>query len=205
MSDFTIYHGHASPNDLQKCRDAVPSINHGVEWSDPKRMVTSRDEPFCIDNGAYGSEGFIPSNFITMLDAISQFPQDPDFVILPDKFNCWETTIERATGWYETVDKYGYEYYLVGQPPAEPEEITYLADKIDADGIFLGGSSKKWKLDTAERIHNYPVHIGNPGLGSNLVRARKVADSVDTTSIVVNDYYHHLERLETEGNLGAYL
>ena len=197
-NDFTIYHGHASPTDLQSCRDAAPSINHGVEWSDPDRMVTSRDEPFCIDNGAYGAAGFVASDFIDMLDAISQFPEDPDFVILPDCFDNWEKTIERSKGWYETLQDYGYDYYVVGQPRCNPDELLHLADRVNADGIFLGGSSKSWKLGMAESIDSYPVHIGNPGLGTNLVYASKVADSVDTTSIVVNDYYHHLELLESD-------
>jgi hypothetical protein len=140
-----------------------------------------------------------------MLDSVSQFPDDPDFVILPDKFDNWEKTKERAIGWYETVEEYGYEYYLVGQPPAGKREIEYMADRVNASGIFLGGSSKKWKLETASKIDSYPVHIGNPGLGSNLKYAMKVADSVDTTSIVVNGYYHHLERLEEETSLGDYL
>jgi len=197
-NEFTVYHGHASPKKLEACRGAAPSINHGVEWSDPDRMVTSRDEPFCIDNGAYGSEGFKPSKFIRMLDGISKFPEDPDFVILPDCFDNWEKTIDRATGWYETLQDYGYDYYVVGQPPAAIKEIEYLAHRVNADGIFLGGSSKSWKLSTAEDIDSYPVHIGNPGLGSNLVYASRVADSVDTTSIVVHDYYHHLVRLESD-------
>ena len=196
--EFTIYHGHASPTDLEACKGACPTVTHGVEWSDPDRMVTSRDEPFIIDNGAYGSEGFVPSKFIRMLDAVSQFSADPDFVILPDCFDNWEKTQERAIGWYETVAGYGYDYYVVGQPPAGRTELTYLADRVNASGIFLGGSRKGWKLDMAEKIDSYPVHIGNPELGSNLRYASKVADSVDTTSIVVNDLYQHLTQLEAD-------
>lgn len=197
---FTLYHGHASPTDLATCRDHAPSINHGIEWSDPARMVT-RDEPYIVDNGAYN--GFDEATFISLLDAVEDMPREPDWVVLPDKFDDWDRTIDRARSWRDVVVKYGYDYYAVGQPPAEPEQIVHHAQQLGASGVFLGGSDYSWKFDTAREIDALPVHIGNPGLGSNLTLARRVADSADTTSIVVNDSFHHLDRVETETTLGG--
>lgn len=190
-----IYHGHASPTDLQSCRDAAPGYEHGVGWSDPDRMVI-RDEAFFADNGAY--TGFEPATFIEILDTVSRQPQEPDFIVLPDKLDDWEQTVERHRGWFEVVDDYGYDYYIVGQPPATDNQILSLAFELDASGVFLGGSNTRWKFDIAKKIDCMPVHIGSPGLGPNLIHAARVADSIDTTSIVVNDYYHHLEQLEQQ-------
>lgn len=198
MSDLTVYHGHASPTDLTTCRENAPSISHGIEWSDAARMV-KRDEPYIVDNGAYS--GFEPDAFRTMLETVEDMPRPPEWVVLPDKLDDWNKTIKRARNWCEEVRDYGYDYYVVGQPPADPGRIVEHADSLCASGVFLGGSNRLWKFQTAAEIDSLPVHIGNPGLGSYLTHAARVADSVDTTSIVVNDSYHHLTRLETETTL----
>lgn len=194
-----VYHGHASPTDLRACRAAAPSYEHGIMWSDPDRIV-QRDEPYAVDNGAYS--GFDPERFEVMLSEVDGMPRPPEFVVLPDVMDDFEATKDRHDEWRCILEAEGLPYYAVGQPPAEPAEVAGLADSVGAEGIFLGGSRSSWKFETADAIEDYPVHIGNPGLGPNLRHAETVGcASVDTTSIVVNGGYHHLERLETEQTL----
>jgi len=139
-----------------------------------------------------------------MLSEVGGMPREPDFVVLPDKLDDFPTTISRHEEWWETVAARGYDYYVVGQPPAGPQAIVGLAERLGADGVFLGGSDRGWKFDTANVIDDYPVHIGSPGLGGNLRYADRIGcASVDTTSIVVHDYYHHLSFLEEQVGLGG--
>jgi len=76
------------------------------------------------------------------------------------------------------------------------------ADQIGAGVVFVGGDNR-WKRAVGEDIvteaHNreMAVHIGNPGLPGGLEWAQGIGvDSVDTSTIVANQAYHHLDELD---------
>lgn len=53
-----IYHGHPSPNSIERCREVAPSHTHGAEWSPAKMtphdwpyiLITARSSPTRITN-----------------------------------------------------------------------------------------------------------------------------------------------------------
>jgi hypothetical protein len=77
-----------------------------------------------------------------------------------------------------------------------------LADRLGADFVFVGGRND-WKraygaeIVDAAHTRDLHVHIGNPGGEDGLVWAYEIdADSVDTTTLCQNRYWHYLQRLE---------
>jgi len=203
-----IYHGHASPADLQSCRDALPGVTHGLEWSDPERVPTDRDEPFILDNGAYSAalagDQWSATQWYDSLAVAHRLPREPDFVVLPDVYGDADKTRLRHERYVEVVRSHGFDYYSVAQPGHDPAEHARFAEAIGAYGLFVGGPQwwKREKLtdlreETSRR--SLQLHIGQPG---DLVFANEVgADSVDTTSIVRNDAYHKLTELNEQQSL----
>lgn len=202
-----VYHGHASPDDLEACRESAPSINHGVEWVNAPRMPI-RDEPYILDNGAYAAakngEPWDKTDWYNLLEKAHRQPREPDFVVLPDVYGDIEATIHRHQRFVEIVRSHGYLYYSVAQPGSEPLSQIRFAESIGATGIFMGGP-EEWKQSVGEEFrrltdeYGLQLHIGQPG---NLGWAIDTGfDSCDTTSIVQNDAYDRLSRLEGQSTL----
>ena len=206
-----VYHGHASPADLESCRQATDTVTHGIEWSDARRMPI-RDEPYILDNGAYAAatngEPWDKQQWYNLLTKAHDQPRDPDFVVLPDVYGDVERTQTRHKRFVEIVRSHGYEYYAVAQPGSEPAQQVEFTESINASGIFMGGP-EEWKRSEAVRFrdltHQYglQLHIGQPG---NIRWAKDVGfDSCDTTSIVVNDAYDRLRELDGYEPLGSFV
>lgn len=77
-----------------------------------------------------------------------------------------------------------------------------LAESIGADFVFVGGETR-WKRaygdEIVEEAHERGlcVHIGRPDGEEGLPWAYKIgADSLDTSTITQNGYWHYLDRLE---------
>lgn len=202
-----LYHGHASPSKLEKCREASSSLTHGVEWSDPSRMP-KRDEPYILDNGAYSAslsgDAWDRNRWYRLLTAAHRMPREPEWVVLPDVYGDAERTRERHQRFVEVVRSHGFDYYAVAQPGAGVEGEVQFAEALGADGVFLGGP-EEWKRNVADDVRRHTdarglrMHIGQPG---NLGWALGVGvDSMDTTSIVVNDAYGRLTQLEGQQTL----
>lgn len=204
-----LYHGHASPSKLEKCRSAGPSLTHGIEWSDPDRMP-ERDEPYIIDNGAYSAsitgDSWNRERWYRLLTATHKMPREPEWVVLPDVYGDAERTRERHQRFVEVVRSHGFDYYAVVQPGVDVEQQVQFAEALGAAGVFMGGP-EKWKRNVAADVRRFTdarglgMHIGQPG---NIGWALSVgADSMDTTSIVVNDAYSRLTKLEGQQTLAS--
>ncbi|WP_435125443.1 hypothetical protein [Halobaculum sp. D14] len=202
-----IYHGHASPAKLARCRDALGSVTHGVEWTDPDRMP-ERDEPYILDNGAYSAsltgDPWSPDRWYQLLAAAHDQPREPDWIVLPDVYGDADATRERHERYVEVARSHGFDYYAVAQPGKGVTTQVRFAEAIGASGVFLGGP-EEWKQDVAQDVRRQTdrralqLHIGQPG---NLGWALDIgADSMDTTSIVVNDAYHRLTKLDGQQSL----
>ena len=198
-----IYHGHPSPTSIEQCRDAAPSYTHGAEWSPAK--MTPHDWPFILDNGAYHAfvNGFPwdATAFVGRLNQIDSMPRDPDFVVLPDSVANPEETKERSQQWADLVK---FRTAFAVQNGLNSEEAVQFADRIGAGVLFVGGTIN-WKRKHAPEIveaahdHGLECHIGRP---SDLVWARDIgADSVDTISIVRNESWGRLRRLEQNSSI----
>jgi hypothetical protein len=193
-----IYHGHPSPKSVEAVRQHAPSHTHGAEWSHQK--MTPHDWPYILDNGAFAAyannEPWDVDAFVGRLSQLETMPRDPDFVVLPDVVTNPEQTRERATKWAGVID---YPTAYPVQDGVTLEDAVEIADRLDAGTLFVGGTVD-WKRRHAESFvetahaHDLRCHIGRPG---DLVWADEIgADSVDTTSIVINQSWHRLERLE---------
>ncbi|WP_201292972.1 hypothetical protein [Halobacterium bonnevillei] len=195
-----VYHGAPSPENLRKCRKAAPSHVHGACWT-PQKMV-AHEVPYFIDNGAF-TEEFDPEAWRDLLATVDEeMPHPPDFVVLPDAFNDADGTLARHREYAEVVLDHGFEPAPVLQPGRSVTSQVAIADGLGADIVFLGGECR-WQRAHGEEIveeahdRGLCVHIGNPGSSEGLVWAYRVGfDSVDTSSILQNQYFHWLEDLE---------
>jgi len=195
-----IYHGGPSPNAVHRCRQAAPSHVHGACWT-PQKM-TPHEWPYFVDNGAFTANFDLKRWVETLDEALAKMPYPPDFVVLPDAYNDAEATLERHRQHVPEVLDRGLSPAPVLQPGLDETLQVELYSRLGADTLFVGGAND-WKkahgrqiLDEAHE-RDLRVHIGNPGGKDELLWWSKAgADSVDTSSIVQNQYWHWLEALE---------
>lgn len=199
-----IYHGHPSPNSIEACRKAAPSHSHGAEWSPAK--MTPHDWPYILDNGAFHAyvNGYPwdADAFVGRLAEIPvKMPRDPDFVVLPDVVTDPESTKKRSQQWAGIID---YPTAFAVQDGVDPTDATEFAHRLDADYLFVGGTvawKRRWAETFVTAAHGAGLkcHIGRPG---DIGWAIEIgADSVDTTTIVHNQDWQRLRRLEEQTTL----
>jgi hypothetical protein len=164
--------------------------------------MTAHDWPYFIDNGAFGGD-FDREAWIELLDGVAdEMPHEPDFVVLPDVFNDAEATIDRHRRHAIDVLDRGFEPAPVLQPGLDVTTQLELAAGLDADTVFVGGECRWQRAHGAEIVaeahdRGLRVHIGNPGSADGLVWAYETGfDSVDTSTILQNQYFGWLETLE---------
>ena len=197
-----VYHGGPSPESMRQCRQAAPSHVHGACWTPAK--MTPHEWPYFIDNGAFTSD-FDRDEWVDLLDSVEdKMPHPPDFVVLPDAFNDAEETIKRHRRYVIDVVDRGFNAAPVIQPGMPISTQVAIADGVGADFIFVGGECRWQRAHGGEIVdeahdRGISVHIGNPGSADELVWAYRTGfDSVDTSSILQNQYFHWLEQLESE-------
>lgn len=200
-----LYHGCPSREKLSLCRDACPSIEHGACWI-PER-ISLIDEPYILDNGAYGAhirrEPWSQHEWIDALNRIDErMPREPDLAVLPDVVGDAEKTYDRSERYASRVLDRGYTAYFAVQDGMNVEESVRFARDLGCDGVFVGGTTG-WKMLYQDQYrmtaHDYGIacHVGRPNLSRLEHYIESGYDSVDTTSIVRNDNYSHLERIES--------
>lgn len=204
-----IYHGCPSPAKMRKVRKHAPSYEHGCQWNPDK--MTPHDEAYFLDNGCYAAnlndELWESDDFLRRLGEIPEkMPRDPDFVVVPDVPGEADATFERSLLYVREVREFGYPYLLPVQDGVGIKNAISLADAIGAAGIFIGGSNE-WKRYNTRRFvkrareRDLWVHVGSP---PDLLWAGGIGvDSVDTTSIVRNEDWHKLRRLEQQDSIVA--
>lgn len=195
-----LYHGCPSPENMRRCREAAPSHVHGACWTPQK--TTPHEWPFFVDNGAFNGD-FDREEWVGLLDDLDEkMAHPPDFVVLPDAFNDAEETIERhRTHVHDVLDR-GFRPAPVVQPGMPIATQVAIADGLGAGVVFVGGECRWQRAHGGEIVdeahdRGIRVHIGNPGSADGLVWAYQTGfDSVDTSSILQNQYFHWLEELE---------
>lgn len=193
-----FYHGGLTRPKLQKIRKASSIFTHGYEMTPSRYYDISQGTAWILDNGAFTSD-FNPPEWISVLEDIEDYDNKPDFVVLPDKFDDPEKTIERSKRWVSEPRKRNLDYYFVAQKPMKPSKVIEKAEELDADGVFVGGSDDWKKKNTAEIVRlahkkGLEVHIGMP---DDYVWAyRTGADSMDSTSIARNRSWERLKEVD---------
>lgn len=195
-----LYHGCPSPENMRQARASAPSHVHGACWTPAK--MTPHDWPYFIDNGAF-TDSFDRSEWLDTLDETKEkMPLQPDFVVLPDAFNDAEKTFERHRDHLFDVWERDMTPAPVVQPGLDPTMQVGVYAGMGAETLFIGGEGR-WQRaygrEIIEEAHDRDlrVHIGNPGGREKLLWwARAGVDSMDTSSILQNQYWHWLEDLE---------
>jgi hypothetical protein len=207
-----VYMGDASTYALRKCRQRAPSHAYGRVWTPNHRRPGT---PYIVDNGEYvaakNGEEWSKEAWTDLLDTVAAHPWPPDFVVLPDVYNDAEATLERHREHIDEVLSRGLRPAAVIQPGMDETTQLRLAERIGAGVAFVGGENR-WKRTMGQQMvadaHDLglAVHIGNPGVPGGLEWAVRIgADSVDTSSIVASEAWHHLDELEqaTPSNRGS--
>lgn len=202
-----IYHGATSPDALRKCREHAPSHTHGFGWGPAK--MTPHDVPYFVDNGAYTGD-FDKEAWLTTLEkAWNDMPRRPDFVVYPDVFGDAEATRERVRDIFRYWSRdelqllAKFDRYIAIQPGLPIGSQVRFANNVGASGVFVGGTkawSRAYGADIAREAtkNDLRSHVGNPSEADGLEWAyRSGFDSADTTSVVHNDNWHWLGRLES--------
>ena len=166
--------------------------------------MTAHEWPFFIDNGVW-SDSFDRSEWVGLLDTVDdKMDHPPDFVVLPDSFNDAAGTLELHRQHVREVVDRGFRPAPVIQPGMPVSSQIAIADGVGADVVFVGGECRWQRAHGSEIVdeahsRDMRVHIGNPGSADGLVWAYRTGfDSVDTSSILQNQYFHWLEQLESE-------
>jgi hypothetical protein len=199
-----LYYTGASPDNLRKAREHAPSHVHGAGWT-PQKM-TDHDVPYFVDNGAYTSSFDADAYYETLDRALTEMPSSPDFFVLPDVYGDANATIDRHREWlYDRKLPVGsgeVMRYWVLQPGRPIEDQFDLLE--GCKGVFVGGP-QRWKRAYGSKIvaeagkRDLRTHVGNPGGADGLLWAYRTGfDSVDTTTVFQNQYWHYLDRLERQ-------
>lgn len=170
--------------------------------------MTPHDVPYFVDNGAFSESFEMDAWLETLEQAKTEMPRWPDFIVWPDVYNDAESTRDLCSQLFHRDASYlprrtDFDRYVVFQPSLPLDELLDFAATVGADGIF-GGDSRWQRAYGAEIVRRAReedrrrrAHLGNPGSAEGLVWAYRVGfDSVDTTSIFQNGYWHWLDRLE---------
>jgi hypothetical protein len=200
-----LYYTGASPNNLRQARLHAPSHVHGAGWTPAK--MTPHDVPYFVDNGAFTDRFDMDAWLDSLEQAKTGMPRWPDFIVWPDVYGDAEATRERCRQLFHRdasllPRREDFQRYVVFQPGLSLDELFDWAAKMGADGIFLGGPQRWQRAHGAEIVerahaHDWRVHLGNPGGKDGLLWAYRVGfDSVDTTTIFQNGYWHYLDALE---------
>jgi hypothetical protein len=164
--------------------------------------MTAHECPYFIDNGAFGGD-FDRDEWVGLLDVVDEkMPHPPDFVVLPDVFNDAEETINRHRRHVLDVLDRGFGPAPVIQPGMPVETQIAIADGLGVETVFVGGECRWQRAHGAQIVaeahdRGLRAHIGNPGSADGLVWAYRAGfDTVDTSSILQNQYFNWLEKLE---------
>lgn len=191
-----VYQGAgAGQRNMERCaRDGV-GIMLCSQWRD-----VSKFPYYAVDNGAYSAwkngEPWDEPAFKRLLEKAAAAPFKPDLVVCPDMVAQGLASLEYSLATLKELPD-GMRYYLAVQDGLSPRDLEYHIG--DFAGIFVGGTMD-WKLRTAEKWVVYahaqgvPCHIGRVGPMSRILWAARIgADSIDSTTWVQQDRWHHIE------------
>lgn len=217
MSDkLTIYHGMPSRPRFRRISTQYADVaRHGAMWTPDKLTPTAA--PWALDNGAFvawqNDEEWSAQAWIDTIRRAERLINEermprPDFAVLPDVVGDARETYRRSEAYRRAVPR-EWEAYLAVQDGMEPGRAVRFADDLLCDGVFVGGTIE-WKRRHAKEFvreahaRELDCHIARPSMPDGLLWARDIgADSVDLTTVVRNQSYHHLDALRSQAQLGA--
>lgn len=204
MTEFTLYHGNAQLEELEKCDELAPSMRHGCQQA-PDYPIPAAD-PWILDNGAFVAYSRGERwDYIKWMECIDNVLRRdvplPEFIILPDVMTDAEASYRRTARFLPYAKGTGIPIAFAVQDGMTPDTAVPWAAKKDFDVLFIGGSDE-FKERHADRFVSkaheagMDVHIGRP---RDIAWAHSIgADSADTTSIIRNQSWDRLKRVEAQ-------
>lgn len=176
----------------------------GVMLSSPRVGPELLRLPVAIDNGAFAAwergYPFQEGHFLETVDKAFRKGVKPDFIVCPDIVAGGRESLAFSVDWAMDRMQGAPRLALAVQDGMEPSDITSF-ERAPFRFIFVGGTLA-WKWRTAEQwcdfAHKYDMqcHIGRCGTENDLRRALRLgADSVDSTSLVRHDSWHHVDAI----------
>ena len=149
-----------------------------------------------VDNGAFGcfksGKPFNDLLFLENVKRINQLNLKPLFIVCPDIVAGGLESLEFSLSWRDRID-----YDSIAFVVQDGMEFKHIKPIIEEYQYLFVGGSVKWKWATAEgwvkfsHDNGKPCHIGQCGKLWMLRAAKRFkADSVDSTSWVVNKSWH---------------
>ena len=199
-----IYQGNSgSKKNIERgVRDGVGAMLCAA-WRDPSPFPY-----YALDNGAYSAwsngKAWDSDHFEDLLRRYLRAPVQPDFVVCPDKVAAGTESLQFSLSWLRYLPS-GPRYYLAVQDGMSIEDVDPEVRKFS--GLFVGGTME-WKLGTAQdwirlaHKHQRPCHIGRIGPGRRILWAARIgADSIDSTTWVQQDRWHHIQYAKAQQSL----
>jgi hypothetical protein len=198
-----IYTGNGADTESIQVRGMgvmIPSTPDTVIRKEYKSMYCA------LDNGAFGcySKGY-PFQADVFRDTMRKAFKNNlslDFIVCPDIVCGGVQSLKFSMSWAKGELLGTPNLALVVQDGMQPSHLdNYILAYFTY--IFIGGSVE-WKWETAEQWVNFAhknnkkCHIGQCGKLGYLERARELgADSVDSTSWVVNNSFHIIDEFQS--------
>ncbi len=197
--------GASQKNHTRARRDGV-----GILLCGQYRNIIDKYPYFAIDNGAYGAwssgQPWNERRFLHILNRVLEGGHRPDFVAVPDIVAGGLESLRFSVDYIGSLPPH-LPYYLVVQDGMGPDDV--VPELARFRGIFVGGTMA-WKLRTApawvELAHRHRIfcHIGRVGPWHRILWASNIgADSIDSTTWVRQDRWHHIETAMVQRTLEA--
>lgn len=195
--------GAGERNRMRCARDGV-GIMLCSQWRD-----VSKFPYYAVDNGAFSAwkngVRWDEQPFKHVLKRALEAATPPDFVVAPDRVAGGRESLEYSFRWLVDLPA-GLRYYVAVQDGMTVHDVERHLPSFA--GIFVGGTMS-WKLRTSESwvalAHSWGklCHIGRVGPMSRILWASRIgADSIDSTTWVQQDRWHHIEGAKRQSTLG---
>ena len=160
--------------------------------------------PLALDNGAYSAwrKGYPFDEYIFLktLSKCLELSLKLNFIVAPDLIGGGEKSLDFSLRWAERIPCGNLA--LVIQKGMRPESVEAVLDRFSY--LFIGTpDDPQWKWSNAAtwislaQRHGKKCHIGACGTPDKMVLAKNLgADSIDSSSWVRNDTWHHVERYQ---------
>jgi hypothetical protein len=209
-----IYTGMSGKGtDPEKCRLAkIRKYGLGVMISSSSRKPNKDIKEFscALDNGAFACHRkgypFMEKVFLDTLDTSYRVGIKLDFIVTPDIVCGGKKSLDFSLKWADGRLSTCPSLALVVQDGMVVKDLDHTIMNRFSH-LFVGGSVA-WKWETAHEwilhaaSYGMKCHIGQCGQLKYLNKAKNLsADSVDSTSFVVNDSWHILEEFNSDDTL----
>lgn len=186
-------------NDVGMMLSSSPGYKPAKEWA-------ANEVPMALDNGAFScyqnGYPFMSRVFEDTLNACYKLKLKLNLIVCPDIVAGGLRSLDFSVMWASGLLVGCPNLALAVQDGMEPIHVSRVDHELFS-WIFIGGTVD-WKWETAQEWidwahkHGKRCHIGRCGTAADMISAHNMgADSCDSTSLIRNKSWHHLEEYRT--------